>query len=186
MTILAKALELHLAGAKLQHVKSPKSVHAVCQFSCLSLFHFLDCTQLALAASVPNPQREEQNGQHVRKRTYSRVGSRALQLHSKVGRTIEYVGTEVMDPEDHGHHPGPMTLLGLAQFATPDRLSKIFARNKTSAAVEKLEGIQDLWRALGRTKKNSPDYETLMNKNRVLSAEYQVMVDTPRKREESK
>ena len=36
-----------------------------------------------------------------------------------------------------------------------------------------------MWRALGRTKKNGPDYETLMNKNRVLSAEYQVMVDTP-------
>src|ERR1700674_31757 len=105
MTILAKALEPHLAVAKLQHVKGPKSVHAVCQFSCLSLFHFLDCTQLALAASVPNPQGEEQQGQPDCKRTHSRVASRASQLHSKVGRTIEYVGTEVMDPEDHGHHP---------------------------------------------------------------------------------
>jgi hypothetical protein len=135
---------------------------------------------------VPNPQGEEQQGQPDCERTHSGAGARASQLHSKVGRAIQYVGTNVMDPEDHRHHPGPMTLLGRAQFANPDRLCKIFAMNETSAAVEKLEGIQVLWRALGRTKKNSPDYETLMNKNRVLAAEYQVMVDTPRKRDESK
>jgi hypothetical protein len=100
---------------------------------------------------VPNSQGEQQQGQPDCERSQSRVGSQASQFHSKIGRAIEYVGTKMMDPEDHGHHPGPMTLRGRAQFANPDRLCKIFAMNETSAAVEKLEGIQDLWRALGRT-----------------------------------
>src|SRR5271169_5007187 len=73
-----------------------------------------------------------------------------------------------------------MTLLVEVQFAKSDRLCKVFAMNETNAAVEKLEGIQTLWRAPGRTKKNSPDYESLINKIRVLSAEYRVMVDTAR------
>ncbi len=117
MTKVAKALQPRLAVAKLQHAKPPKRVYAVCQFSWLSLFHLLDCTQLALGASEPNTQGGEQQGHADFKRTHSRVGLRASQLHSKIGRVIEYVGTKVMGPQDHGHHHGPMTLLGSAQFA---------------------------------------------------------------------
>lgn len=114
MTIPAKALQRRLAMARLQNVKPPKS--AVRRFSCLSLFHFLDCTQLALGASVPNPQGEEQQGQPDCNRTHSRVESRVSQLRRKVGWAIEYVSTKVMDPQDRAHNPGPVTLLGRAQF----------------------------------------------------------------------
>jgi hypothetical protein len=73
MRKVAKALQPRLGVAKLQHVKQPKSVHDVCQFSCLSLVRFLDCTQLAQGASMHNPQ-EEQQGEPDCKRTHSRVG----------------------------------------------------------------------------------------------------------------
>ena len=77
---------------------------------------------------MPNPQ-EEQQGEPDCKRTHSRVGFRASQLHSKVGGGTEYVGTKVMDPQDHGHHHGPMTLLASAQFA---RRFKTFGFDATS------------------------------------------------------
>ena len=53
--------------------------------------------------------------------------------------------------------------------------------NETHIAVEKLQRIQELWRELGRTKSNAPGYETLLKKIRVLSAEYQELVDAARK-----
>jgi hypothetical protein len=53
--------------------------------------------------------------------------------------------------------------------------------NETNVAVEKLQRIQDLWRELGRTQSNAPEYETLLKKIRVLSAEYQELVDAARK-----
>jgi hypothetical protein len=144
MTIQARTLQPRLVVAKLQHVKQPKSVHAVCRFSCLSLFHFLDCTQTALRALGPNPQGEEQQGQPECKCTHRRVGSRASQLHTKVGRAIEYVGTKVMDPQDHGHHPGPMTLMGCAQFARrftgPNRIRK---RNLGGFSAERNQSDPD-------------------------------------------
>lgn len=53
--------------------------------------------------------------------------------------------------------------------------------NETNVAVEKLQRIQELWHELGRTKSNAPGYETLLEKIRVLSAEYQELVDAARK-----
>ena len=47
----------------------------------------------------------------------------------------------------------------------------------TKETIEKLKGIQELWVAVGRTKRSSPQYETLMKKIRVLSAEYQDLVE---------
>jgi hypothetical protein len=49
--------------------------------------------------------------------------------------------------------------------------------NETDIAVEKLRRIQRLWEELGRTKLNTPEYKTLMERIRVLSAEYQLLVD---------
>jgi hypothetical protein len=53
--------------------------------------------------------------------------------------------------------------------------------NETNVAIEKLQHIQELWRELGRTESNAPGYETLLKKIRVLSAEYQELVDAARK-----
>jgi hypothetical protein len=53
--------------------------------------------------------------------------------------------------------------------------------SKANVAVEKLERIQELWREIGRTGANAPEYETLLKKIRVLSAEYQELVDAARK-----
>jgi len=58
--------------------------------------------------------------------------------------------------------------------------------DETNVAVEKLQCNQDLWRELGRTKSNAPGYEALLKKIRVLSAEYQELVDAARKRPGSK
>lgn len=56
----------------------------------------------------------------------------------------------------------------------------------TNRAVDKLQSIQDLWRQLGRTKVDAAEYESLMKKIRVLSAEYQALVDGASKRDKSK
>jgi hypothetical protein len=53
--------------------------------------------------------------------------------------------------------------------------------NETNVAIEKLQRIQELWRELGRTESNAPGYETLLKKIRVLSAEYQELVEAARK-----
>ena len=42
---------------------------------------------------------------------------------------------------------------------------------------DKLHQIQQLWVEIGQTKKNDPKYEILTKKIRVLSAEYQALVD---------
>jgi hypothetical protein len=48
-------------------------------------------------------------------------------------------------------------------------------------AVDKLQRIQQLWKELGRTSLGTAEYETLMEKIRVLSAEYQALVAAPNK-----
>jgi hypothetical protein len=58
--------------------------------------------------------------------------------------------------------------------------------NDTSVAIAKLQRIQELWRELGRTKSNSPAFETLMKEIRVLSTEYQKIVDAAKKPTDSK
>jgi hypothetical protein len=58
--------------------------------------------------------------------------------------------------------------------------------NEINAAIEKLKQIQQLWIDLGRTKFNTPEYKTLLAKIRAQSAEYQALIDAPKKPEESK
>jgi hypothetical protein len=53
--------------------------------------------------------------------------------------------------------------------------------SETKVAIEKLQRIQELWRELGRTESSAPGYEALMKKIRVLSAEYQELVDATMK-----
>jgi len=48
---------------------------------------------------------------------------------------------------------------------------------ETNVVIEKPQRIQELWGQLGRTKSNAPEYETLMKEIRVLSAEYQKLVE---------
>ena len=56
----------------------------------------------------------------------------------------------------------------------------------TNTAIDKLQRVQQLWAELDRTKMNTPEYQTIIEKIRVLSAEYQVLVDAQKKREKSK
>jgi hypothetical protein len=49
-------------------------------------------------------------------------------------------------------------------------------------ALDKLRRIQQLWAELGRTKPDAPEYETIMEEIRILSTEYQALVD-PKKPE---
>jgi hypothetical protein len=53
--------------------------------------------------------------------------------------------------------------------------------NDAKAAVDKRQYIQELWRELGRTKSSAPEYKKLVEKIRVLSAEYQALVDAAQK-----
>ena len=46
---------------------------------------------------------------------------------------------------------------------------------------DRLQRIQQLWKELERTKPNTSEYEALMKKIRVLSAEYQALIDAPKK-----
>lgn len=58
--------------------------------------------------------------------------------------------------------------------------------DETDVAVDKLHRIQQLWIELGRAKLNTSEYKTLMERIRVLSAEYQSLVDAMKKPEKSK
>lgn len=49
--------------------------------------------------------------------------------------------------------------------------------NEHRIAVEHLERIQKLWVELERTRPNTPEYQTLIKEIRVLSTEYQALVD---------
>jgi hypothetical protein len=50
--------------------------------------------------------------------------------------------------------------------------------SESSVAIEKLEAIQKLWVELGRVRLKSQEYETLLEKIRVLSAEYQLLIES--------
>ena len=53
--------------------------------------------------------------------------------------------------------------------------------NEADLAVDKLKRIQQLWVELGRTELNSPEYSTVIEKIRLLSSEYQALVDATKK-----
>jgi hypothetical protein len=53
--------------------------------------------------------------------------------------------------------------------------------NETDVVLDKLQRIQQLWLELGRTRLDTPEYVALMKKIRVLSAEYQALVDAAKK-----
>jgi hypothetical protein len=50
--------------------------------------------------------------------------------------------------------------------------------SESSVAIAKLDAIQKLWAELGRVKLRTPEYETLLKKIRVLSAEYQSLIES--------
>ncbi len=56
----------------------------------------------------------------------------------------------------------------------------------TNPAIDKLQRIQQLWAELGRTRKDSTEYQNVMKKIRALSAEYQALVDSSEKPGKSK
>jgi hypothetical protein len=58
--------------------------------------------------------------------------------------------------------------------------------NEMSRTFAKLQAIERLWAELERTKVNDPEYEMLIEKIRVQSAEYQALVDAPQKPEKPK
>jgi hypothetical protein len=58
--------------------------------------------------------------------------------------------------------------------------------NETNVAVEKLQRIQELWHELGRAKSDASGYKMLLEKIRLLSAEYQELVDAAGKPKTSK
>jgi hypothetical protein len=49
--------------------------------------------------------------------------------------------------------------------------------SEADLAVDKLRRIQQLWTELGRTKLNAPEYQTVLARIRILSAEYQAILD---------
>ncbi len=48
-------------------------------------------------------------------------------------------------------------------------------------AVDKLRSIEQLWIELQHTSENTPEYEALINKIRVLAVEYRALVDASKK-----
>jgi hypothetical protein len=57
---------------------------------------------------------------------------------------------------------------------------------KTNPAIEKLQRIKELWTELGQKKLNSPEYNALTEKIRILSAEYQALAEATREPKMSK
>jgi hypothetical protein len=57
--------------------------------------------------------------------------------------------------------------------------------SESNRAIEKLEAIQKLWAELGRVKLRSPEYDALLKRINVLSAEYQSLVNASNDREQS-
>jgi hypothetical protein len=53
--------------------------------------------------------------------------------------------------------------------------------DETNIAVPKLKLILQAWSELGHTNRNTPQYQTLMNKIRALSVEYKALVDARKK-----
>lgn len=66
------------------------------------------------------------------------------------------------------------------------KLLKEYSLDDTDAALDKLHHIQQLWQEIGRTKTDTPEYETLLKKIRVLSEEYQAIVDASEERKKPK
>jgi hypothetical protein len=53
--------------------------------------------------------------------------------------------------------------------------------NDADTALAKLQSIQQLWVDLKQTRSNTPEHGRLMGKNRILSVEYQALIDPPNK-----
>jgi len=52
--------------------------------------------------------------------------------------------------------------------------------------LEILQHVEQLWKELERAEPNGAEYKGLMEKIRVLSAEYEAIIDAPKKPRESK
>lgn len=51
---------------------------------------------------------------------------------------------------------------------------------------DKLQRIRELWKEIERAKPNTFEYEAIVEKIRVLSAEYMALIDVPKKPYKSK
>jgi hypothetical protein len=58
--------------------------------------------------------------------------------------------------------------------------------NDPGGVLSKLQCIHQLWLELGGVRLRSPEFEELMIRIRLLSAEYQEIVDAPQKARDSK
>src|ERR1700693_3489471 len=65
-----------------------------------------------------------------------------------------------------------------------------FVKVREGAGMERvfdiLQRIQQLWKELEQTKQKTREYEALMEKSRILSSEYLVLIDTPKNPRNSK
>ena len=57
---------------------------------------------------------------------------------------------------------------------------------KVDAVLAKLQQIQQLWTEVQRLKPNEPEYKVLVEKIRLLSAEYQALIESSHQSNESK
>jgi hypothetical protein len=53
--------------------------------------------------------------------------------------------------------------------------------SEPSVAIDKLRHIEELWEKLKTVKTNTPEYETLIKQIRVLSTEYQRLIEFVKK-----
>jgi hypothetical protein len=59
-------------------------------------------------------------------------------------------------------------------------------RGQMDEILDKLRRIRQLWKKQERLKIGTPEHEALMQQIRALSAEYQALIDTPKKPRKSK
>jgi len=86
----------------------------------------------------------------------------------------------------------PEEVLELAQGHSRDRNSSLTyavtavkdpgGMTDADLAVDKLQRIQQLWKELGPTRSDAAEYKTLLEQIRVLSAEYQALVEATKPR----
>jgi hypothetical protein len=65
-------------------------------------------------------------------------------------------------------------------------LFEVSHTNEINTGVDKLQLIQESWIELGRTRMNTAEYQALITRIQVLSAEFQKLVNAPQKPEKLK
>lgn len=106
----------------------------------------------------------------------SSAATRTFSLRNSVGlplRSRECFGGRIGFGVCRRRHSAGIGVKRLAQ-------GSVAMTKETSAAVEKLRRIQQLWQELGRTKSSNPEYEILVKKIRALSGEYEALLPAPK------